>query len=134
MPRAFANARLERGHEIIAAGLKRGRGTGQQSREERREAREEDGSGIIEHPNGRASGEEQLAQNYLPDLANERARERSHQRERQALDQELRDQALARRAERESHGDLAPAAHRAAEQQIGDVGAGNEQHDRGYAG
>ena len=42
---------------------------------------------------------------------------------------ELPDEAAAPGADGESHGDLAPAAGRAHEKQIGDVGAGDEQHE-----
>ncbi len=50
-------------------------------------------------------------------------------REHHALDQRLRHQLPARRAHREPHGGLPAPRHRAGEQQVGDVGAGDEQHE-----
>ena len=49
--------------------------------------------------------------------------------EHDALDEELTDDAPAGRAEGDPHGDLAGAMRGAREQQVGDVRAGDEQHE-----
>ena len=49
--------------------------------------------------------------------------------EQQALGQQLPHQARALRAERQADRDFAPALAGAREQQVGDVGAGDQQHD-----
>ena len=48
-----------------------------------------------------------------------------------ALDHQLPDDAAARGADGEAHGDLALARARAREQQVGQVGAGDQQHQAG---
>jgi hypothetical protein len=49
--------------------------------------------------------------------------------ENQALCEQRAPERAGAGAERGSHGQLAFAAHRAGEDQIGDVGAGNDEHD-----
>ena len=49
--------------------------------------------------------------------------------EHHALDQQLTDDAPARGAEGDADGDLARPMRRAREQQVGDVRAGDEQHE-----
>ena len=51
--------------------------------------------------------------------------------EQQALGQHLTDDAAARRADGQAHRDLALARGRAREHQVGEVGAGDEQHQAG---
>ena len=51
------------------------------------------------------------------------------EREQQALGEELTDDLPARRAERQAHRDLARAGGAARQQQVGDVGAGDEQQE-----
>ena len=53
--------------------------------------------------------------------------------EQHALDQRLRDDLPARRAHREPHGGLAAPRDGAGEQQVRDVGAGDEQHQPAHA-
>ena len=62
------------------------------------------------------------------------ARDRAQQREQHPLDHEQPRHPGARGAQRKADGDLAPAAQRAREQQVGDVGAGDEQHERDHSG
>ena len=52
-------------------------------------------------------------------------------REQHALDEQLAHDAAARRADRQPHGDLALAGGRASQQQIREVGAGDQQHQSG---
>ena len=52
-----------------------------------------------------------------------------HHRQDQAFDQELTHEAPAAGAERRPHGNLALTSAGASEQQVGDVGAGDEEHD-----
>ena len=54
---------------------------------------------------------------------------RAHGGEQQAFDQELARQTSARRAEREAHAPFVAARGGAREQQIGDVGARDQQHE-----
>ena len=49
--------------------------------------------------------------------------------EHHALDEQLPDDAPARGAERDAHGDLARAVHRPRQQQVGHVGARDQQHE-----
>ena len=53
--------------------------------------------------------------------------------EQQALDEELAHELAARGAERQPHGDLALAHEAARDEQVGDVGAGDEQHQADHA-
>ena len=53
----------------------------------------------------------------------------AQKRDHQALGQQLPDQATAPGSDRQAHGDLARACPRPAQQQVGDIGAGNQQHD-----
>ena len=53
---------------------------------------------------------------------------RAHRREQQAFDQQLARQPSARRAQREAHAPFVAPRGRAGEQQVGNVGAGNQQH------
>ena len=53
--------------------------------------------------------------------------------EQHAFDQRLRDDLPARRAERQPHRRLAAAGDGARQQQVGDVGAGDQQHQRAHA-
>ena len=55
------------------------------------------------------------------------------EREQHALGQELRDDVAAPRAEREADADLLAPAREAREHEVGDVGAGDQQH-RGDGG
>ena len=50
--------------------------------------------------------------------------------EQQALDEQLAEDPDARRADRQPHGDLALARGRARQHQVGEVRAGNQQHQR----
>ena len=51
-------------------------------------------------------------------------------REQDRFGEQLRDQLTTRRAERQAHGHLHRAVRGAREQQVGDVGAGDQQDDR----
>ena len=51
------------------------------------------------------------------------------ERQEDALHQQLPHQAPARRANRHAHGDLTRALRRARQQQVGDVGAGDQEHE-----
>ena len=59
----------------------------------------------------------------------EQAQPPADEREQGALDQQLPDHPGPAGAERESDGDLARAFGGAGEEQVGDVGAGDEQHE-----
>ena len=59
------------------------------------------------------------------------AHDASDQSEEEAFGQELTNQAAAARAERETHADLAAPGGAATEQEAGDVGAADEQHETG---
>ena len=60
----------------------------------------------------------------------DRAAGRARRREQQALGEQLPDDAAARRAEAETHGDLPLARARSGEQQVGEVGARDHQDER----
>ena len=53
----------------------------------------------------------------------------SKPREQQAFGQKLPRNSCAARAERQAHGNFAPPTRSAREQQVGNVGAGNEEHE-----
>ena len=55
------------------------------------------------------------------------------QREQDAFGQQLADDAAAPRADRRTNGNFTLAARRAGQQQVGDVGACNQQHQRNRA-
>ena len=65
----------------------------------------------------------------VPTMAMPRPIDAAGEREQQALDQQLPDDAPARRAHRVAHRHLARPRRRARQQQVGDVGAGDEQHE-----
>ncbi len=56
-----------------------------------------------------------------------------HDGEDQAFDEMLPDDPATSSAERQAHGNLLLSRRRAGEQKVGDVGAGNEQHDPDHA-
>ncbi len=74
---------------------------------------------------GRQLPHEQAAEPAGEDEAEHGAESREHE----ALAQELPRQPGARRAERQAHAQLVPPRRRAREQQVGDVGARDEQHE-----
>ena len=59
------------------------------------------------------------------------AEDGANRRQHHALDQQLADNARARRADREAHGDLTLARGGARQQQVREVGAGDQQHEPG---
>ena len=61
-------------------------------------------------------------------------RDRSRHGQQQAFGQQLADQAVVRGAEREARRELMPPGGGARQQEIRDVGAGDEQHQRDDAG
>ena len=61
------------------------------------------------------------------------AEDAADQRQQHALDEQLADDAPARRAERHADADLARAVRGAREQQVGDVRARDQQHERDRA-
>ena len=63
----------------------------------------------------------------------EQADHRPGEREHQALDEQLLHQAAARGTQRQADSDLALAHERAGDQQVGDVGAGDEQDEPDHA-
>ena len=73
---------------------------------------------------------EQRAQTGHAPHGEQRAHDPAHRREDQRLGELEADDAGARRAERDANGDLARPRHGAGEEQIGNVRAGEEQHER----
>ena len=68
--------------------------------------------------------------NLVPNAGQPDAQRHADQAEHDALGQQLPDDAPAARAERGPHRDLAAPAGGPREQQVGDVGARDEQHER----
>ena len=60
------------------------------------------------------------------------AGERARGREQQDLDEQLAREAPARRAQRQAHAELVASRGGARQEQIGDVGAGDQQHERDH--
>src|SRR4029453_10031135 len=100
------------------------------------------GEGQRKRENGRfdAAGGARKDSGYLtrkriddPDRA-ENAENRSSQGQDQALRQELTDQPPPPGSQRDAHGDLAVSAVGARQQQVSDVGTGDQQYEPGSAG
>ncbi len=66
-------------------------------------------------------------------LGHGQADETASQRQRAGLDQQLGDQVAAAGADRQPHRHLAGASGAAHEQEVGDVGAGRQEHQAGHA-
>ena len=88
----------------------------------------------------RQRGQQQREQALERPPGEERAGHAAGQRDDQAFGEQLLEQAAAAGADRQPHGDLLRAARRPGEEQVGDVRAGDEQHqseggedDRGHA-
>ena len=60
-------------------------------------------------------------------------RTRAHERQEHAFNQQLSDDALPRRADREANGDFTLSGSGAGQQQIRKIGAGDQQHEPGRA-
>ena len=61
--------------------------------------------------------------------SHDEAEDASGEGQQHALGQQLPDDAAAARADRGTNGDLTPSARRAHQQQVRDVGAGDQQHE-----
>ena len=70
----------------------------------------------------------------MPTHPEDQAEHASRQRQHDALGEQLPDDAAARAADRGADGDFPPPAGRPHQQQIGDVGAGDQQHQADGAG
>ena len=81
-------------------------------------------------PVERRHADRSARQQLLAPVADEDAERAAHRREQQALGQQLANQTPARRAERQPDRDLLLPRRRAREQQVGDVGADDQQHQR----
>ena len=73
-------------------------------------------------------------QHLHPPTGEDQAQAAADHRQEGALGEQLADQAAAGGAQRQPHGDLAPAPGGARQQQTGDVGAGDEQDEGDRAG
>ena len=76
---------------------------------------------------------EQHADGAQRPLRHDERRDAAERGEEQALGEELHHEVAARGAEREPHAISVARARAAREQQVGDVGAGDQQHDAGDA-
>ena len=76
-----------------------------------------------------AGGVDRRAARGCPAQPSDQAEHAAGQRQHDALGEQLADDAAARAADRGADRDLAPASGRAHEQQVGDVGAGDEQDE-----
>ena len=77
---------------------------------------------------GRLSGAGGQQRTQAPRSQQEPGGAAQHGRQ-QALGEELADQPAATRTQRRSHGDLLLASLGSRQQQVADVGAGNQQHE-----
>ncbi len=64
-----------------------------------------------------------------PQKRDAHAKRRAHQRERRALGQQLSQEPSASGTQGRSYRDLSPACGRSGQQQVGDVGARDEEHE-----
>ncbi len=82
---------------------------------------------------GRGVGRQQRRDSVERPLGDQQAGDAPHAGEQDRLGEQLREELAASRAEGEANAHLGAAARPAGEQQVGDVGAGDQQHDRGDA-
>ena len=83
---------------------------------------------------GRAVADEELAKRRRNPLRDDDSGAAADRGEHERLDQKLRRESASACADGESHGDLALPAKHARDHQVGDVRAGDEEHDGGDAG
>ena len=124
-------ARLHRRAQVDAASPQRRRKTEQQAGQNRDREREREHGSVerdrlepwnvsrIDRPHDLEGG-----------LRDQQTGGATEQPQEQALRQELADEPLPARAKRRAYGDFLLTAGRPREQQVGDVHAGNEQHER----
>jgi hypothetical protein len=124
-----APSRLERARHVGARGAQRRHQPGDDAGHDRGEHREADDAQVDGRRRPMHPAEEERAQQHAPCPRDEQADRAADQREQEALDEELADEPPARHAEREPHGDLAPARESAREQQVRDVRTGDEEHE-----
>ncbi len=128
--RAAPDAVLQRGHQV---GARDAKGWQDGRRESRRDCR---GHGEREHARVRRDvGQTREVRRQQP-LQGPECRQRdpdadgaARHRQQQALDHQLADQPRATGAERSPHRELAPPPGCAHQQEVGHVGAGDEQHE-----
>jgi hypothetical protein len=105
-----------------------------QSRQQRRHRdhprREEEAPHIGEHRGTDIVGEEPAAENSGAPLRQHQPQRTTENGEHQAFRHQLPDQPCAPHADREPERDLTPPAHRAREEEVRHVGAGDDEHDR----
>ena len=82
----------------------------------------------VERQGQRAGGRRCRSERLEQGPGEDHAGEAADQRQQHALGQELLQQPAAARSKREAHGQLAAASRRPGEQQVGDVGARDQQH------
>ena len=126
---------LQRGHEVLrAGGPQRGREAERDAAGERRHHREREDARVDAgrgHRRDReAVGDRRAQQGHGP-VRDRDAGGGAEAAEEQALDEELPREPPARGADREANGDLLAPPLAAHEQERGDVGAGDQQHERG---
>ena len=91
------------------------------------------GAGVVSIGRNVDPGERERQQQARRADRDDEAGDAAGDREEDALDQRLRHDLPARRADREPDRRLRPPRHGAREQQVGDVGARDEQHQPAHA-
>jgi hypothetical protein len=126
--RAIAGAGFELVGEVLARGRQRRGQAEDHAGEDRDEGGEEEDATSSARRTVARCPPERRCRGGRSSRGPRPARGRAGGGEEDALGEELPDDAAAARAEGDADGDLAPARGGAREQQVGDVGAGDEQH------
>lgn len=129
-----AIAALERPDQPRIAGLNRRDDTRRHAGHQRRDYRENEG------PSGECSasplhgGKKHVSQRPTRPPGEDQPDRSSDGSQKHRFTHELSGQSASSHAECESHRRFAPAPQRADEQEVGDVGTGDQKNDRGHAG
>ncbi len=138
--RARSPARfLERGRQVGLRALQRrnqAKDDASEERDQERKARDPpvDADGGPELADTRQAGRVDCQQRTNADHPEDQAEHASRQRQHDALGEQLADDPAARAADRGADRDFPSPAGRPHEQEVGDVGAGDEQHQADGAG
>ena len=132
--RSFARARFEVGRQIGSAYLGKWHEARQHADTEYDRAGEEKSSRVGQQRSAFRTGEEERAQYSRSPHGDDQAGEAAKECEQYPFGEQLAEQPSPAHAERGANGNLPAPANGAGQEQVGNVGAGDEQHDQGDPG
>ena len=119
--------------QVAPQGLRQRRNAGEERGHDTRRQRDEERAPVANHAAPKIRRQKECGQHASPERRRADAGGAAEQREQQRFGEQLPDQPRAGHAERQPQRDLAPPRHGSGEQEVGDVGAGDQQDDHGDA-